>query len=94
MNKIPTAEDFLYYGGIITQADCEPYGKLPNKKVPKIMIEFAKLHVEAALKAANDNAKVEIINWEKEGFGLPGLQPIYSVNSESILTAYPLENIK
>lgn len=52
MEKIPTAEDFLWNGGIITQGDTEPYGKLPNNKVPLVMIEFAKLHVEAALKAA------------------------------------------
>ena len=40
-----------------------------------IMIEFAKLHVQAALKAADDNS-------------------IMYISADSILNAYPLENIK
>jgi len=45
-NKIPTAEDFLYEKDILN----------PNRKITNAMIEFAKLHVEAALKAASDAA--------------------------------------
>ena len=83
MEKIPTAEDFLWNGGIITQGDTEPYGKLPNNKVPLVMIEFAKLHVEAALKAASENATSYVIG------GLTS-----EVDEDSVLNAYPLENIK
>ena len=55
-NKTPTAKEFLWNGAIITQGDTEPYGRLPNDKVPLVMIEFAKLHVEIALEAAAKSA--------------------------------------
>lgn len=46
-----------------------------------IMIEFAKLHVEQALKAASELEETD---------GTEG----YKIYPDSILTAYPLENIK
>ena len=58
-NKTPTAKEFLWNGTIITQGDTEPYGRLPNDKVPLVMIEFAKLHVEAALKEASEDANMD-----------------------------------
>ena len=45
------------------------------KDFEKALIEFAKLHVQAALKAADDNS-------------------IMYISADSILNAYPLENIK
>ena len=53
-----------------------------------VMIEFAKIHVERALQAANKNAKA------KEGGGAFGDLPYLYVESESILKSYPVENIK
>lgn len=50
------------------------------------MIEFAKLHVEAALKAASENVRY------REQITMQGVQRTFSVNS--ILNAYPLKNIK
>jgi hypothetical protein len=50
------------------------------------MIEFAKLHVEAALKAAVDN--VEMYDFDSHGEYCP------DIDDESILNSYPLENIK
>lgn len=50
----------------------------------QVMIEFAKLHVEAALKSASEKAKIDksvTFGWEK-------------VDRPSILKSYPLENIK
>lgn len=80
MEKILTAKEFLWNGSIITQGDTEPYGKLPNDKIPLVMIEFAKMHVTAALKAASES--------ESEGtFG----KMIYP---DSILNSYPLDKIK
>ena len=70
---IPTAEDFLFdnfEGGAIN---------------PNILIEFAKLHVEAALKAASEKAYFRDSN---------GFVCTTEENKESILNAYPLENIK
>lgn len=50
------------------------------------MIEFAKLHVEAALKQASEKALLG--NTEN------GVYSVLAVSKESILNAYSLENIK
>jgi hypothetical protein len=78
MEKIPTAEQIAYNSkfnnsGLIHYKDCA-----------KLMNSFAKLHVQAALKAANENA---IISYEATD-----MEPY--INKDSILNAYPLENIK
>lgn len=73
MNKIPTAEEFLL---IKTGAI--------SRSITDTMIEFAKLHVKAALEAANESAYAE------EGY----IGYNWSVNEESILNSYPYENIK
>lgn len=83
-NKIPTAEDFLdnyedeYFAGAV-------FGEFAYKKeqVVKAMIEFAKLHVKAALEEASNNVKVDF----SEDF-------LIGVNKTSILSAYPLNNMK
>lgn len=48
-----------------------------------IIVEFAKLHVKAALDAASEEAYVEVLDYSD-----------YEVNKQSILNAYSLENIK
>jgi len=58
--------------------------KIFSKKVPR---EFAKLHVEAALNAASEKADVM---YDGISFGTPD----YIVDTETILKAYPLTNIK
>ena len=68
---IPTAEEFLFNnfeGGAIN---------------PNILIEFAKLHVEAALKAAAENAS-SYVSVDDEP----------TVSKGSIFSAYRLSNIK
>ena len=72
-NKIQTVEEFW-----ITFQDSSSF------TVPEAMIEFAKLHVEAALKSAYDNAVVS---------KFPG-DTNYQVEPDSILNSYPLTNIK
>jgi hypothetical protein len=65
----------------------------PDCKYDDVMIEFTKFHVEAALKAANENAEVTVVDYNDAGFNnTPDL--IYGVDSDSILNAYPLNNIK
>ena len=54
------------------------------------MIEFAKLHVEAALKAASENARIKA-NTQQGGFMFTD---DFEVVKESILAAYPLGQIK
>ena len=50
--------------------------------VPYFMIEFTKFHVEAALKKASEKVIIEDDPFE------------YELDENSILNAYPLENIK
>jgi hypothetical protein len=73
---IPTAEEFY---------DKKDTNGLPMSFNEK-MIEFAKLHVEAALTEASKTTK-----W-KEQITMQGLQ--VTIIKSSILNAYPLTNIK
>ena len=50
----------------------------------EMMIEFAKLHVSQALLKASENAQTECDEGGETGF----------VNKETVLNAYPLNNIK
>ena len=74
MSKIPTAEEFYKQttGCVMNHRD-----------VKTAMIEFAKLHVEAALKEASEKA-------EWKGHTLAAVE----ICDYSILDAYPLENVK
>ena len=53
------------------------------KDLSDFAIEFAKLHVEAALKEASEKAEIEDLSYDDK-----------IVNVKSILNAYSLENIK
>ncbi len=74
-DKLPTAYQFL------TNFTDEP----DDDTIYEAMVEFAKLHVEAALKAASEKADIipdpNGMDWDV-------------VDKDSILSAYPLENIK
>ena len=84
MKQIPTAEEILNNNVYITQDGIEDVHDSLST-VADVMIEFAKLHVEAALKAASENARLK----ELEIHLSDG-----SVDKDSILNSYPLENIK
>ena len=73
MSKIPTAEEFL--SAHVRNPDL-------TQNFKRIMIEFAKLHVEAALKEASENVIIDGSPFE------------YELDKNSILNAYALENIK
>ena len=94
-NKIPTAEEILIKESILLKT-IEESGNFPlnltrdthigtAKDIKKAMIEFAKLHVEAALKKASENAEQKWIKFTEDD---------YEIDKDSILNAYPLENIK
>ena len=72
MSKIPTVEEFL---------KGRPWknGMNLQERIHESMIEFAKLHVEAALEEAK--------NLLKDGYVTPQ-------DEQDILNAYPLTNIK
>lgn len=70
MNEIPRAIDFFV--------------NHPSLSASEIMKDFAKLHVEAALKAASEKA-----------IAIPSEEDIEEyVDKDSILNSYPLKNIK
>ena len=90
-SNTPTAEEFLKNfnekEGNIDKLYYDSY-------VKKSMIEFAKLHVEAALKAASEKVKcgLEYSHHEGEFEDIPVYEA--TVDEKSILNAYPLTNIK
>ena len=76
MEKIPTAEEFMNF-----------YHGSTNKHA---LIDFAKLHVEAALKEASEKAKIRY-----DYSGNTGSEYCDEfVDIDSILNSYPQENIK
>ena len=80
-NSMPTAKEFWK----------EKY-EIGTDIPLNIMIEFTKLHVEAALKEASENAITTIIEDECP---LTGLEfDSFVIDKKSILNAYSLENIK
>ena len=82
MSEMLTAEEFLW--------DKRNGNGFHDHELPDLLIEFAKLHVEAALKEASEKAHhYHVATWKCEP---KGIQP--EVNKDSILNAYPLENIK
>jgi hypothetical protein len=92
MNELPTAEEFFK----------EKYGindRISTSNATLLAIEFAKLHVEAALKSASEKAYVEYVDLtDNEIFDYTDVitddNVGANVNSNSILNAYPLANIK
>lgn len=79
-----TAEEIILKQGVTKSpiSGIETYLKGNAKSA---MIEFAKLHVEAALLAASEKGTLLYPD-------VMGFPPI--INPDSILNAYPLENIK
>jgi hypothetical protein len=59
MSNIPTAEEFFY--SIIVQSSIDENGNYSICDIQEALIEFAKLHVEAALKAASKKAELECL---------------------------------
>lgn len=86
MEKIPTAEEFKRM---------HPKYVTSEVSVETLMIEFAKLHVEAALKEASKEATINKNKGEVTArtFGNV-INGTYSINQQSILNSYPLSNIK
>lgn len=84
--NIPTSKEFIISTELLVKFD-NTQGCILEEELPSLFIEFAKLHVQAALKAADDNADVTVIDVDMTG-------TIWGVDSDTILNAYPLENIK
>ena len=103
---MPTAEEFRLNTFKKLKQSREVKHLYDDEDINDIMIEFAKLHVQAALKEASEvYIKVEkksqygkYRKWQKvkegEEVDLFNYQMQYSPDKKSILNAYPLENIK
>jgi hypothetical protein len=85
-----TAYDFLQGSFTISHFYNDKYNEMVcfSKDVEKAMIEFAKYHVEQALKAASET-KLEA-NYDNTGID----EKRYPNDKSLILNAYPLKNIK
>jgi len=92
MKDLPTAEEVIeqYLRGDRVHDDINKV--VDEEEAIEAMIEFAKLHVEAALKEASENATVTPIDHEEISEG--SFRPIWGVDDDSILNSYSLNNIK
>jgi hypothetical protein len=84
MEKIPTAEEF--YQNYIEENNHDSH-----IDIEEMMIEFAKMHVEAALKEASEKAKIKTDYWTDLG---GGEHEESTINKNSIKKSYSLDNIK
>jgi hypothetical protein len=83
MSKIPTADEFQRNYSI-EYYDEGGYQGVEEEEVSKMLIDFAKLHIEAALKVAT----------AKKTYGMMVVPLFNDEQQKAILNAYPLENIK
>jgi len=84
MEKIPTAEEFLKETDSYSHIDDGGDKVFYSGFVESLMIEFAKMHVTAALKEASERYEYDEIHISDNPEFL----------KDSILNSYPLENIK
>lgn len=85
---IPTAEDYIMENtDIMTMAGNKP-------KVAKALVEFAKLHVEAALQEAYLKSKIIDDPYSYTGNTGSEYPADQIISRESIINSYPLTNIK
>lgn len=96
MNKIPTAEEFSN-----NNPDFFDKEEVRHYDIIKGLIEFTKLHVQAALEAAAENSLVKCrANYapfkeaSRDSFGFLESDETVKVDRDSILNAYPEHLIK
>jgi len=91
-NQIPTAEEFYINLGFMPKHHQLGYD------IKTAMVEFAKLHVEAALKEAGESRCINMFGqtWFAQSLE-PGTKVLERVNitvdKDAILNAYPLDSI-
>ena len=106
LDNMITAEEFLKTDNAFSdediyllKQDLKMNNILDINDISTTMIEFAKMHVEAALKEAYNNSEMRVS--ENDTNEYPSFTNNYddgyvtiTVSKNSILYAYPLENIK
>jgi hypothetical protein len=87
--NIPTAEDLLTNNidGLRDFIDDDDIFYFYKGVICEFAKEFAKLHVAAALNEAAENSETKAVDADMYGV-------IWEVELDSILNAYPFENIK
>lgn len=80
-NNNPTAEEFFKKSKNI---DYRRFDEITQHFLELDLIEFAKMHVTEALKQASENVEFNPIPYTND----------YEVDKQSILNAYPLDQIK
>ena len=85
--RLPTAEEFLDNGDFHSHTDDSNDKVFYQNLVQEAMIEFAKLHVQEALKVASENAEPDY--WK----GDCQLCGSNTIDKDSILNAYPVDKI-
>lgn len=103
MKQLPTAEELMTKAA--NEHSYETWGEMMYdthehsqiEYTREVMIEFAKLHVQAALESASE--KSNLLLTDKKGNtkttgGYDAYGSIATVNKQSILNSYTLENIK
>jgi hypothetical protein len=91
MNKIPTAEEFL------KEYELGNTGKIDTEDTKEAIIEFAKLHVQAQVKAILNNVSLMKQCGKKDNrncYAIFCRNCDDMIDKDSILNAYLLENIK
>ena len=83
-NKVPTAEEFIESTKLVVKFD-NTQGCILEEELPNLLKNFAKLHVEAALKEALDSIPC---------LGSSSDIATYEEVEEAVLNAYPESNIK
>jgi len=88
--RIPTIEElFKKYSSLLQFEEGDSEYLIDKDDFKEAMIEFTKLHLEAALKAASVSAEIENC-----GNPYDTSDDSKCVSEKSILNAYPLDNIK
>lgn len=68
------------------------YDDITPEKMERYAIEFAKLHVQAALKSASEKAELKTVEKYHREIDLSVYEPY--IDKESILNGYDIDNIK
>ena len=90
---IQTTEELFKEYSVLCQFEEGPNEYLVDKEsFQEALINFAKLHVQAALKEAGNKVKTKQGWWQDNN--IPYGASYTEVDKQSILTAYPLSNIK
>lgn len=88
MSKIPTAEEFFKkYSELYVFEEGDPQYLIDKEDFEKVMIEFAQIHVEAAIKAVTNNAEIDEFREDEETL-------LLEINLESALKCYTKELVK